>query len=80
MSSQWVLPRGWRELLSTRAELHIKTPFIGYQNVDLQGILGRKEDRDVLALIGIYVESFQYAISITGEQMLSGLMSLSSQT
>ncbi|XP_035714329.1 uncharacterized protein LOC110858253 isoform X2 [Folsomia candida] len=66
VSSQWVLPRGWRELLSTRAELHIKTPFIGYQNVDLQGILGRKEDRDVLALIGIYVESFQYAISITG--------------
>jgi hypothetical protein len=54
--------------LSTRAELHFKSPFVGFQNVDLQAILGRKEDKDVLAMIGIYVENFQYAISITGLQ------------
>jgi len=35
--------------------------------LDAQLVLGGKEDRDVLAIVGIYWENFQYAISITGE-------------
>lgn len=48
-------------------ELHIKTPFIGFQNLDAQAVLGRKEDKDVIALIGIYIENIQYALTITGK-------------
>ncbi|CAL8109862.1 unnamed protein product [Orchesella dallaii] len=66
VTSHLVLPESFSDLLSTRVELHIKTPFVGYQNIDLQAILGRKEDKDVMALIGIYIENFQYSVSITG--------------
>lgn len=68
MTSHVVVPESFSDL-STRLELRIKTPFVGFQNMDLQAILGRKEDKDVIALIGIYVENFQYSVTITGTKI-----------
>lgn len=68
MTSHLVVPDSFSDLLSTQMELHIKTPFSGFQNLDAQAILGRKEDKDVVALIGVYIENLQYSVTITGNK------------
>lgn len=68
MTSHLVVPDSFSDLMSTQMELHIKTPFAGFQNLDAQAILGRKEDKDVVALIGVYIENLQYSVTITGNK------------
>lgn len=66
LSCYWNLPGTLQDILSTNAELHIKTPFVGLQSVDLQVILGKENQREVLTSIAIFIEDFQYAITIKG--------------
>ncbi|CAG7726200.1 unnamed protein product [Allacma fusca] len=66
IGSQWLLPRTMDEVMSSRAELRIKTPYVGIQSVSLQAIMGHQEDSDILAVFGLYADNLQYSLQITG--------------
>lgn len=70
-ASHWIIPTTWRNIWSTRVELHVKTPFETLQNFHLQAIVGQQEDSDTLATAGIYTDNIQYSMTITGSQVIN---------